>query len=552
MNHYLNTETYFIKNQKQPLTEDQVKNSAGGYVYKKTIWQKLDEMLILGSEGGSYYASEKELTRLNITNIRKCIDKDGTRVVIRIKQFAQEGRVPKRDVLFYTLALCFTYGDQKTKEIVKLYFTDIINTGSDLFTFVSFIDNMRGWGRALRNLIASWYRYKNSKGQLDYQLLKYQRRNGWSHKDLLKKCHLGTTNLSLNTASIRWATNNTLANRKLSTASGEGTRDYTSVGELPALLQGYEEIKRASKLKDVLSLIEKHRMTHEMVPNQWKNEASVWGTLLPYMPVMATIRNLNKLTQVGLLKPFTEELKLVKAKLSKEAIRKAKIHPLQVLIAQNTYSKGHSIKGSLTWDPISIIVSSLERAFYHAFKNVKPTGKNILLSLDISGSMHGSYISDQVYLTPAMASSALALVTARTEENYHISAFDTNMYQLPITAESTLKEAMDTARYWGWGGTDCAQPLLYAMKNELDVDAFVMYTDSETWAGEIHVKDAFDQYRNRFNKPDAKVIVVGMVSNGFTIADPKDPNMLDIVGFDSASPSLISSFITDNLFSDTD
>jgi len=33
-----------------------------------------------------------------------------------------------------------------------------------------------------------------------------------------------------------------------------------------------------------------------------------------------------------------------------------------------------------------------------------------------------------------------------------------------------------------------------------------------------------------------------MVSNGFTIADPRDPKLLDVVGFDSATPQLISDF----------
>jgi 60 kDa SS-A/Ro ribonucleoprotein len=33
-----------------------------------------------------------------------------------------------------------------------------------------------------------------------------------------------------------------------------------------------------------------------------------------------------------------------------------------------------------------------------------------------------------------------------------------------------------------------------------------------------------------------------MVSNGFSIADPNDPGMLDVVGFDSATPALMSDF----------
>jgi 60 kDa SS-A/Ro ribonucleoprotein len=70
-------------------------------------------------------------------------------------------------------------------------------------------------------------------------------------------------------------------------------------------------------------------------------------------------------------------------------------------------------------------------------------------------------------------------------------------------------------------------------------------TDSETWAGKSHPVQALRQYRHATGIP-AKLIVVGMVSNGFTIADPDDPGMLDVVGFDTATPSVISAFAKDN------
>jgi len=34
-----------------------------------------------------------------------------------------------------------------------------------------------------------------------------------------------------------------------------------------------------------------------------------------------------------------------------------------------------------------------------------------------------------------------------------------------------------------------------------------------------------------------------MVSNGFTLADPNDMGMLDMVGFDSAGPAILGDFI---------
>jgi hypothetical protein len=69
----------------------------------------------------------------------------------------------------------------------------------------------------------------------------------------------------------------------------------------------------------------------------------------------------------------------------------------------------------------------------------------------------------------------------------------------------------------------------------------VIYTDSETWARDVHPAQALQEYRRALGI-DARLVVIGMVSNGFSIADPADRGMLDVVGFDTATPQLISDF----------
>jgi 60 kDa SS-A/Ro ribonucleoprotein len=81
----------------------------------------------------------------------------------------------------------------------------------------------------------------------------------------------------------------------------------------------------------------------------------------------------------------------------------------------------------------------------------------------------------------------------------------------------------------------------YAQALEREVDTFVIYTDSETWADDIHPVQALYDYRHA-SGIDARLVVVGMVANGFSIADPGDRGMLDVVGFDTATPQLIADF----------
>lgn len=77
--------------QSEPLNERQVQNSAGGYAFPVSIWTQLDRFLILGSEGGSYYATEQKLTVENVKIVAKCVKEDGLRTVARIVEISDAG-----------------------------------------------------------------------------------------------------------------------------------------------------------------------------------------------------------------------------------------------------------------------------------------------------------------------------------------------------------------------------------------------------------------------------------------------------------------------------
>src|SRR5262249_51173309 len=154
----------------------------------------------------------------------------------------------------------------------------------------------------------------------------------------------------------------------------------------------------------------------------------------------------------------------------------------------------------------------------------------------VSGSMDGGAVAGVPGLTPRVASAAMALVTAATEKQHAFVAFTTGLTELDISPKWRLDRVVERTSGMPFRGTDCAQPMLWALQRRVEVDTFVVYTDSETWAGSIHPAQALREYRQRTGLP-AKLIVVGMVSNGFSIADPNDAGMLDVVGFDTATPT---------------
>ena len=82
----------------------------------------------------------------------------------------------------------------------------------------------------------------------------------------------------------------------------------------------------------------------------------------------------------------------------------------------------------------------------------------------------------------------------------------------------------------------------YAMAKKIPVDCFEVSTDNETWAGEVHPWVALEDYRQKMGI-DARLVCVAMTATEYTVADPNDPRQLDVVGFDTSVPAIMSDFI---------
>lgn len=519
----------------------QVPNSAGGYAFPVDDWKKLDRFLVLGSEGGSYYASEHKLTVDNAEATLRCLIADGRRVVNRVVEISEAGRAPKNDQAIFVLAIAAGTKDINTRLAALEALPRVCRTSTHLFQFVEEVKGFRGWGRMLRTAVGSWYTEKDVD-KLAYQLVKYQQRGGWSHRDLLRlshpSCHWDNKMRPL----IRWAVGK------------------PSEGLLPALVEGFIKIQQAETPKDVVRVLLDHpSLPWETIPTTHLGSPEVWEALLPNLPLTALLRSLARMTANGLLQPFSNAVGVVKSKILNEtALKQSRIHPISVLTAMLTYSSGMGLKGNLKWSPVRAVVDALDEAFYLSFGNVEPTRKRLLLALDVSGSMDEGVVAGVNGLTPRIASAALAMVTARCEKEWAAVAFtsavarsnrliggqwggESALTPLTISPRQRLDDICRLTASLQMGGTDCALPMVWALEQKIKVDAFLIYTDSETWAGAVHPSQALRRYRDVMGIP-AKLVVVGMVSNGFSIADPLDGGMMDVVGFDMATPNLISDF----------
>lgn len=523
----------------------QVPNSAGGFAFAVDDWARLERFLILGSEGGSYYATERALTIENAQVVVRCLDADPARTVRTIVEVSDAGRAPKNDPA--VLALAIVAGAGHTALAMEAL-PKVCRIGTHLFQFAEAVQGLRGWGRGLRKGVAAWY------GRLDvdtlaYQLAKYPSRNGWSHRDLLRLAHPATDDPARQ-AAYRWAVGGAEAlgardvTRRRATADGakvETVASYPDLSaDLPRKLAAVDEARTADRTR-LRKLIRDENLPRECVPTQHLNDPEVWEALLEGMPLTAMIRNLAKMTEVGLLKPASAATRTVRERLGDaDVLRKARVHPLAILLAGATYGRGKGLRGKLEWTPVGSIVEALDAAFYKAFRNVVPAGKRTLVGLDVSGSMTLGMVAGTP-LTPREAAAAMAMVTVKTEPECQVMAFCDRLVPVDVAACDRVADVVTKTDNLPFGGTDCALPMLHATEQALAVDTFIVLTDNETWAGSIHPTQALRKYRDTSGIA-AKLIVVGMVSNGFTIADPDDAGMLDVVGFDANAPAVMADF----------
>lgn len=524
-----------VTKQGDKATPDQVENSAGGFVFKISDEERLRRFLILGADANIYYINQQDLTRANAEIAIKMALDDPESLLRVILEVSNRGAAPKQNATIFALAVACSFGDIESRQKALSALPKVARTGTHLFIFARYIEQFRGWGRSLRNAVGDWYMAKSADA-VAYQAVKYRQREGWSHRDILRLSHPLSVDTKLN-STFDWITHNTIGD------------------ETPELIQAFIKANdESTSISEICKLIETQPFSWEMLPDRVINEPKIWESLIASdrVGLTALIRQLPRLTRIGLLDPFNNMTQVVvKLLTDQDALKRARIHPINLLVAHRTYEGGQSERGSSKWNPVTKIVDALDEAFYQSFGTIEPSGKRTMLALDVSASMAGSVTA--AGLDAREASAALALVSMATEPQtmtvgftgggwgYSYKQDPNNLTVLNLSPRQRLSDAVRSVSGLPLGATDCALPMLYATKNKLSVDTFVIYTDNETWHGLIHPYQALKQYRDS-SGINAKLIVVGMTATEFSIADQNDTGMLDVVGFDPAVPSLITEF----------
>lgn len=540
--------------QMQPIPgrTDQVRNNAGGYVFAKDLFAKVEDFLILGTAGGTYYITEDRLTMDNAGWLIQAIQSDGAGVVRLITEVstARPPRAPKNRAAVFALAMVFACGDPATVQAAKAAFPRVVRTTDHLSMFFGYAKQLRGkpagsgtslvTGRALRSALASWF-LAAPVDSVAWKASKARQRatpagEAFALRDALRIAHPKADSTERR-ALLGW-----LAGK---VTDGEAR---SQVPVIDAFLSAQAVTTEAA----AIAIATERKVPWEFLPSGLLASATVWEALVPHLGMTALLRNLARLTRLGVLGPFALANEAVIARLrSGEALRSGRIHPMDVYLAFRVYNSGRSqpdrrAEGH-TWTPVAEISDALEEAYELSFGHVQPSGRRMLVAVDSSGSMSGAWGWGQLTLggsplgSPYEVGCSMAAVLKRIEGgNVHVIDVDTQVHPSRITARTRLREIGS----WppSGGGTDLALPFMHAAQRKLEVDGFALFTDGETWAGRQHASQALAAYRRKYN-PGARVVLASMTAAGHSIAEPQDAGVLNIAGMDAALPMVVTGFI---------
>lgn len=258
----------------------QILNEAGGAAYLADKWDRLERFLLLGVTGSTFYAGQRELTLQNLDVVGECIDEDAERAAQMAADISTAGRAKSNDPALYVLARARSAGLRHVSAVAR--------TGTHILHFVNYASAFGGWGRAFKRTVAQWF---TSRGVdvLAYQMLKYRQRDGWSMRNLLRLSHPKPRTPAYD-ALFRWACGYPVENLEA----------------LPDQIRGYELAAKASSA-ELPGLIERYKLTREMVPTEALRSPDVWRAL--QLPYIAVVRNLSNMIEAGACAPFSDALK---------------------------------------------------------------------------------------------------------------------------------------------------------------------------------------------------------------------------------------------------
>lgn len=229
----------------------------------------------------------KKLTIENIKAVERVLNTTNKEELINTLK-VYSSKVYKKDYILLVLARCCSVrNDRDFKQRCFNIVSNICSTPTLLFLFIEFYQavnkalyNSKGWNKNVKKFVSDWY-HNRPADKLLYQVLKYQNRNGWCHKDILRLAHIVPKEKKYNYI-YQFLTKGTV-NENMDTHS-------------KTLIDAVKNGETISNIGDMIDHITNLNLSREMIHTKWLSSKEIWQALLLNMPAIALLRNLNKMS----------------------------------------------------------------------------------------------------------------------------------------------------------------------------------------------------------------------------------------------------------------
>lgn len=515
--------------------EGQKQTHGGGYAFALSPEKQFERFLFLGSNS-TYYATSWEMTAEAIAAAKYAFDNSPEFTMRLIERVYEEGSSPKLDPLLFAVGYALSHDNLGIRQWAKAFTSNQLRIPTHLFGVVFYATKFRGWGATLKKAVRGWYESKTPESLL-FHGMKYWSRYGYTHQDLLRLSHPKPHNKEQQEVF-----------EFLAKGRQKGTLFEESAIRTP-LVYAWESLKMMENVGAAVEMIQGARLPHELIPGHFKKavpeNAPIWEALFAAgMPVWATLRNLNTFSAVGLSHPdFVQQV--LERITDKKSIQDARVHPVHFLLASLYYARSNN--KHMKWEVEKAYLDALRVGANYAWSNAV-IDKRLMVALDISGSMASNgwmYSFHDPEPAPIDYEAMLVSLWQHVNRNdTFFYAFSESAQPIYVNPEATMNEIRDQLFDMNHICTNVGAPLEVALRENLHVDAFIIVTDNAVNRGQ-HAAELFREYQERLN-PDAKFIVLAMTATDYSVADPNNPDMLDISGFDASVPVVIERFLEED------
>ncbi len=522
-----NKTIFASKQQAKPKTIEY--NEAGGRAYKLKSRAALAQLAATGTLNQTFYQNA-QVQLDNILNLALEVEPE---FVAKTAIYARQ-KAHMKDTPVVLLALL----SELDAELFKQVFPLIIDNGKQLRNFVQIMRSgmigRKSLGSLPKRMVNKWILSAS-----DQQLIAANIGNSPSLADVLKMTHPKPKTVQ-HDAFFAYVLG----------------KEYQLV-QLPTQVQALEEFRLGTATQ--VPKVPMQLLTNlNLNAKQWAEIAKNGSWQMLRMNLNTFLRH-DVFKIKGMTKIIADKL------MDEQAIAKSRVFPYQLMMAWS----------ALAEDMPHEIANALKFAMQRAIANVPKLEGNVVIAIDVSGSMSSSVTGYRQGATSQLrcvdAAALFASAFKYVNPNIRLMPFDTEVRQLSnfSKVQEYLKRkhfgkqqnseidifalAKKFASMCG-GGTDCSKPLELLVKENAKVDMVIFFSDNESWADQVprsHRKTGMMHYWKQLKQhnPDAKLVCVDLQPYT-TTQMPEHSDVMNVGGFSDTVFQLIESFAKNEMHAD--